>query len=417
MNSVAKMDGDVALKVQNLSKCYRLFPGNKARLRQIFFPKRRYYEEFWALKDISFEVKRGEALGIIGANGAGKSTLLQILAGILRPTLGGMEVNGRVSALLELGAGFDLQFTGRENTYMNGAIMGLSRHEVTRQIDEIRDFSGIGDFFDRPVRMYSSGMYVRLAFAVATALDPDVLILDEILAVGDEDFQKKCLKKMRELRDSNVTVLFVSHSLNTIRYFCNRAILLHKGELLECKSTHETINAYYERVVFTQMAQDEIQNRAKESDESTSGEATITSVQFLDRNGKEKDVFSTGEKVTVRIHYETSRRIEEPSISFALYSAEDKLACAHTTVFDNIAITHLDGRGYVDFCIDELVFLEGFFRASIAIADQHNLTRFDWHQKKYNLKVVSGATKAFGVVYLPHHWEFGSGTETRQIHV
>ncbi len=408
-NPSAHDTADVAIRAENLSKCYRIYPGNKARLRQIFFPKKKYYEEFWALRDINFEVSRGEALGIIGPNGAGKSTLLQILAGILQPTMGKVQVKGRVSALLELGAGFDPQFTGRENAYMNGAIMGLSRKEMGQKIDAIREFADIGDFFDRPVRMYSSGMYMRLAFAVATSVDPDILVIDEILAVGDINFQAKCLNRMAELRQSGCTTVFVGHNMHMIRYFCKEALVLDKGIPIEFAPVNKAIEAYYRKVL------DPLSTRGEESAASRfadgevvvhgdSWDARITDFEILDANGESKDFFLTGEKAVFRIHYETRRRIREPSFSIGLYDQRGELMCAHNTSFDDVRIEGIDGTGHVDMVVESLPFLNGLFRVSIAITDKQQIRRYDWQSKCYTLRVVSGETDASGLVRLSHHW-------------
>lgn len=408
---------DIAVSVENLSKCYHIYPGNKARLRQIFLPKRKYYQEFWALRDINFEIPRGEMFGIIGPNGAGKSTLLQILAGILRPTSGIVDVRGRVTALLELGAGFNPQYTGRENAYMNGAIMGLSRKEMEKKIGAIRDFADIGDFFDRPVWMYSTGMYMRLAFAVVTTLEPDILVIDEVLAVGDHEFQKKCLKRMRVLIDARVTILFVSHNLDTVRYYCKNCILLHHGQLLKCASSEEAVEAYYKEILFEEDItedQQEIQEETESVEKRPSHEAVITGVKFLDSSGNRKEIFTTGEKITIRIEYMAHERVSLPSITFGLYDADDRVVCAHTTHFDKYIIEYLEGSGYVDLCVDQLVLLDGYYRASVSISDMDGLSKYDWHQKKYDFKVVSGGEQVMGLVYLPHHWEFSPNIRYRR---
>lgn len=221
------MSSEVAIAVSELSKCYQIYSQPRHRLMQMVTGgKRKYYREFWALKDVSFSANKGETIGIIGPNGSGKSTLLQIITGTLAPTEGDVDVKGKISALLELGAGFNPDFSGRENVYLNGAVLGFSREEVEAHFDAIVDFSGIGDFIDQPVKTYSSGMYVRLGFSVAVGVYPDVLIVDEALSVGDIRFQRKCHQKLDELRDNGTTILFVSHGPDTIIAHCNRAIYL-----------------------------------------------------------------------------------------------------------------------------------------------------------------------------------------------
>ena len=230
-----------AIRVDGLGKCYEIYNRPQDRLKQSIIPRIRalvgrvpkyYYREFWALRNVSFEVGRGETVGIIGRNGSGKSTLLQIICGTLTPSTGLVETRGRVAALLELGAGFNPEFTGRENVYMNATVLGLTKEEIDARFDDISAFADIGDFIEQPVKHYSSGMYARLAFAVAINVDPDILVVDEALAVGDEPFQRKCFARINKIKSDGATVLFVSHSGGTIINLCDRAILLNRGERL-----------------------------------------------------------------------------------------------------------------------------------------------------------------------------------------
>ncbi|MGB7815445.1 MAG: ABC transporter ATP-binding protein [Methylotenera sp.] len=232
---------NVAIRVENLSKCYHIYDRPQDRLKQSILPKlrsltgrapSRYYREFWALNDVSIEIARGETVGIIGRNGSGKSTLLQMICGTLEPTTGMVETRGRVAALLELGAGFNPEFTGRENVYMNATVLGLKQEEIHARFDDIASFADIGDFIEQPVKHYSSGMYARLAFSVAINVDPDILVVDEALSVGDEPFQRKCFARIEKIRKDGGTILFVSHSGSTVINLCDRAILLHRGERL-----------------------------------------------------------------------------------------------------------------------------------------------------------------------------------------
>jgi len=233
---------DLAIRAWNLSKCYHIYDRPKDRLKQSLYPRlqrligkqpKQYHREFWALRDVSFEVKRGETVGIVGRNGSGKSTLLQLICGTLSPTSGSVENHGRVAALLELGSGFNPEFTGRENVYMNASILGLTKQEIDGRFSDIVAFADIGDFIEQPVKTYSSGMYVRLAFSVATNVQPDILIVDEALSVGDIRFQTKCIQKIKEIRDKGASILFVSHSPGQIEALCSRAIWLDEGILKE----------------------------------------------------------------------------------------------------------------------------------------------------------------------------------------
>lgn len=236
---------DITIKVENLSKCYQIYDKPHQRLLQGFLgSEKQYYKEFWALKEVSFEIKKGETVGIIGRNGSGKSTLLQIICGTLTPTSGTVDTYGRIAALLELGSGFNPEFTGRENVYMNAAILGLAEDEINARYDDITAFADIGDFIEQPVKTYSSGMMVRLAFAVAINVDPEILIVDEALSVGDELFQRKCFSRIEAIRAQGATILFVSHSGGTIVELCDRAILLDGGEKLAVGAPKQIVNRY-----------------------------------------------------------------------------------------------------------------------------------------------------------------------------
>jgi len=237
--------GEIALKLENISKCFHVYEKPHHRLLQgIFRGRRRFYKEYWALRDISFSVRRGEAVGIIGRNGAGKSTLLQVICGTLFPSSGSLEINGRIAALLELGAGFNPEFTGRENVFLNGAVLGLSQQEIHRRFSEIASFADIGDFMEQPVKTYSSGMYIRLAFAVATCVEPDILVVDEALAVGDVKFQAKCFRRFEELISRGTTILFVTHSTEQIVRHCSWSILLEQGVIRELGDSKQVANHY-----------------------------------------------------------------------------------------------------------------------------------------------------------------------------
>lgn len=245
------MSSDQAIRIQGLSKSFPIYSKPHHRLLQMITPSsgKRWFREFPALRGIDFTVGRGETVGIVGRNGSGKSTLLQLICGTLSPSQGQVEVHGRVAALLELGAGFNPEFTGRENVLLNGTILGLSREQVANKFQEIAEFADIGDFMDQPVKSYSSGMYVRLAFAVAINVTPDILIIDEALSVGDEAFQRKCFSRIHAIRDAGATVLFVSHSAGTVVELCDRAILLDQGELI-AEGTPKQVVARYQKLSY-----------------------------------------------------------------------------------------------------------------------------------------------------------------------
>lgn len=244
---------DIAIKVENLSKCYQIYNQPHDRLKQSIYPRlqrlvrqqpKQYYREFWALKDVSFEIKKGETVGIIGRNGSGKSTLLQMICGTLNPTSGSVQTNGRIAALLELGSGFNPEFTGRENVYMNAAVLGLTSEEIDARYDDIVAFADIGEFIEQPVKTYSSGMMVRLAFSVQAQVSPDILIVDEALAVGDAKFQAKCFERLKQLKDDGTSILLVTHSSEQVVTHCNHALLLNAGFVLEAGEPRHVVNCY-----------------------------------------------------------------------------------------------------------------------------------------------------------------------------
>ncbi|MBM9519509.1 ABC transporter ATP-binding protein [Desulforhopalus vacuolatus] len=244
------MSSDAAISVENLSKCYQIYNKPGDRLKQMIMRGRRsYYKEFWALRDVSFTIGRGETVGIVGQNGCGKSTLLQMVCGTLNPTAGKCQTRGRIAALLELGSGFNPEFTGRENVYMNASVLGLTSAEIDSRFAAITDFANIGDFIEQPVKTYSSGMMVRLAFAVAINVDPEILIVDEALAVGDELFQRKCFSRLEEIRRNGATILFVSHSVGVVVELCDRAILLDRGEKLT-EGTPKYVTGRYQKLIY-----------------------------------------------------------------------------------------------------------------------------------------------------------------------
>lgn len=316
---------DIAIRVHNLSKCYQIYATPRDRLKQFVLPPLRqmlgkaapqYYNEFWALKDVSFEVKKGETVGIIGRNGCGKSTLLQLICGTLTPTGGTIQTNGRIAALLELGSGFNPEFTGRENVYMNAAVLGLSNEEIAARFDDIVNFADIGDFVEQPVKTYSSGMMVRLAFAVAINVDPEILIVDEALSVGDELFQRKCFSRIEAIRANGATILLVSHSGGTIVELCDRAILMDGGEKLAMGLPKQIVGRYQKLLYAPAEKRDAIREHIRQADvyvvESAS---TIENQAHEDHASELQESFNPNLKPSSTIEYEShGAYIESPAI-------------------------------------------------------------------------------------------------------
>jgi lipopolysaccharide transport system ATP-binding protein len=280
-----------------------MLPGGRAR-----------HTDFWALRDIGFEVEKGETLGLVGPNGCGKSTLLQIVSGILQPTTGRVVTRGRIAALLELGAGFNPEFSGRENVYLNGEIMGLSRGEIDKAMPSIEAFAEIGEFIERPVKEYSSGMYVRLAFSTAIHVDPDILIVDEALAVGDAVFANRCVRKFEELRERKVTVLFVSHDLGLVKQLSDRAILLLHGRIEAQGAPNDVINRYIGLVLAQQQSRGKEEGRVRGSYRHGDGTSEIVSVRILNAQGEEVTSVGSGEAVTVRVRSHFNQAKSDPMV-------------------------------------------------------------------------------------------------------
>jgi lipopolysaccharide transport system ATP-binding protein len=321
---------DLAVHVSHLSKCYEIYGRPQDRLKQSLYPRlrrlsglepRSYYREFWALKDIFFEVRKGETVGIIGRNGSGKSTLLQIICGTLAPTSGTVETIGRVAALLELGAGFNSEFTGRENVYMNGAVLGLSREEISDRFDAIAAFADIGEFIEYPTKTYSSGMLLRLAFAVSVCVNPDILVVDEALAVGDMAFQQKCLQQLSDLRENGTTVLLVTHDIMLTRNYCTRVVYLENGTVKKCGDP-EQVGEFYLKDLFS--AQQGYCSGAEIVWRTANGRAgfgtargQVTGVTVCgDRSAG--TVFQQGEKLIVTITARTADDVKNPELVFQL---------------------------------------------------------------------------------------------------
>jgi lipopolysaccharide transport system ATP-binding protein len=317
----------------------------------------------WALQDVSFEVQHGETVGVIGRNGAGKSTLLKILSRITDPTTGRAAIRGRVSSLLEVGTGFHPELTGRENIYLNGTILGMKKHEIDRKLDEIIDFSGIEKFIDTPVKRYSSGMTVRLAFSVAAHLEPEILIVDEVLAVGDAAFQAKCLGRMDAAAKSGRTILFVSHNMAAVTNLCSKSVLLENGRVKKLGPTNAVIEEYLKGI--ESLSDTELDSRL---DRSGEGKVRITKTEYLNANQESIDCAQTGEDLTIRMHYECrdSETYRNCRFSIALRRAERNFLVLSTELTDSREIS-ISGKGYIDFLIPRLPLTESVYLVTVFV--------------------------------------------------
>jgi lipopolysaccharide transport system ATP-binding protein len=360
------------------------------------------HEEFWALRDISFEVAPGEMVGLIGPNGAGKSTVLKLISRIIEPTSGQIEVNGQVGALLELGAGFHPDLTGRENIFLNGSILGLSRAQIQRKLDPIVAFAELERFIDVPVKHYSSGMYVRLGFSLAVHTEPDILLVDEVLAVGDVTFQRKCLDHIDQLRRQGVTILLVSHHAETVRATCARALWLDDGRLVTDGSAESVVAHYLDR----SWAAEEDALRASGADDRRwgSGEVQIVNVRLLDERGQERQLFQVGKPLTVEMHYRAAERVEQPVFGLAVHRSDGTHVTGPNTQFAAYDIPWIAGEGTVRWTVPAIPLLEGAYYVSVAVHNWEDTRMFDYHDRLYPFRVLPSQGERYGIVTLRGEW-------------
>ena len=403
---------DVAVRAQNLSKRFVLQRERRMALKERFVRGRAPKgKEFWALRDASFEVPKGSMFGIIGHNGSGKSTALKVVAGIYRPTAGMVEVNGRMSALLELGAGFHPELTGRENIALNGSILGMSRRQIEEQTEEIIDFAGIADFIDAPVKTYSSGMYVRLGFAIAVKVDPEVLVIDEVIAVGDEDFQRKCFSFIDTLRNRGSTVIIVSHALAVVSEACDNAMWLDHGVVQEVGPARDVVSSYISKVNSDEAA-------ASGSLPATSqygltrrgtGEIVVTGAQLLDANGAPTPFLVNGEPGAVRVGYVAEREMTDVVFGLNFFNAQH-INVAGATSAQQGAQTVPAGRGVLEFSIDPMPLAPGHYTMSTAIVTRSQI--IDVVERQFEVTVRTGGTLPNGLVRITGHWDRRETNET-----
>jgi lipopolysaccharide transport system ATP-binding protein len=334
--------------------------------RSSFAGDRPTNEEFWALKDVSFGVKQGEVVGIIGRNGAGKSTLLKILSRITEPTEGRARIRGRLASLLEVGTGFHPELTGRENIYLNGSILGMTKAEIRKKFDEIVSFAEIDRFLDTPVKRYSSGMYVRLAFSVAAHLEPEILVVDEVLAVGDVSFQRKCMDYMKKLAGSGITILLVSHNLFAVKAMCRRALVLSAGRLQFDGRANEGIEIYQEN------SQLEATPWALEVVGKDTGQWPIilSAVEFLDAEGQPRSVYDYGERMRVRIHYELRRSIKFPNFYLSFQRSDDVWCCSFSAARDGVTVPVLKESGFIELLTPPIRLVADLYGTYAAVWDR-----------------------------------------------
>lgn len=398
------MSGQLALEVDHVTKTFRMHHEKVNSIKQLIAGKgRNRHEDFVALKDVSFEVKEGEVFGVIGHNGSGKSTLLKCMAGILQPNSGSVRVHKRMSALLELGAGFHPELSGRENVFLNAAILGMSRRDIAARFDDIVDFSGLHSFIDSPVKTYSSGMYVRLAFAVAINVDPRLLIIDEILAVGDVTFQQRCLEKFVEFRNEGRTIVLVTHAMNTVKDMCDRAIWLSHGVVTGEGDPSELVEQYTEQML------GDMHRGADGSIRRGSGEIQITSVELF-ANGSDQPVkrFRTSDDVRLRLHYRAAKAIPKPVFGFEIEQLGGATVTAPCTRDVGLLPETVHGTGVVDVELSAVSLLPGTYDIHTSVTDFNRSHVYDHLQLALRVDVMTGKPyETGGVVTLRPNWTIG----------
>lgn len=411
------MSDDFAIRAEGLGKRYRRLIKDRqhdslrdvvaAGVKDMFASKKEREERaerqtFWALKDAAFEIKRGENVGIIGLNGAGKSTLLKILSRITTPTTGSVRIKGRLGALLEVGTGFHHELTGRENVFLYGSILGMTRKEVESKYDAIVEFSEIAEFMDTPVKRYSSGMYVRLAFAVAAHLDPDILLLDEVLAVGDFAFQRKCMSFARRLEQKGATILFVSHNMHSIKTMCERVIYLKKGQVVFDGPTAEGLKLY--------------ENDSRLADAPwfrDAAHATIkfTDVELMNERGEPATVFDFGERMKVRLRYTAKERVERPDFRVG-FDRDDEVSCTtYSTASDKIDIPFVEGEGEIELRTPPIKLVSDLYVANVVVRDGKGEMVAAQIGGHFHVRHPVLSAQAYGVYHEPGEWRLNQGAE------
>jgi ABC-2 type transport system ATP-binding protein len=388
-----------SIQVEQVSKRFRLSTERHSSLKErvVRVGRRRPAEELWALRDVSIEVAQGQTVGLLGHNGSGKSTLLKCIGGILQPTEGVIRTSGRLASLLELGAGFHPDLTGRENVYLNASILGMTKRDIDSRFDEIVGFAELERFIDQQVKHYSSGMYVRLGFAVATNVDPDVLLVDEVLAVGDEAFQRKCLDRVRQFQKEGRTIVFVTHAADLVRQICDRAAVLDHGSLVAWGTPSEAVRVFREHML------------AGGHDEAGEREAEVEHGRLLRIRGLEigypepgRQYVRNGERLTIRISYEALQAVDDAVFVFALHGNDGHVVFGQNTWGLGHGLPTLEGTGEVTFTIESVSLLEGTYPLTIGVHSRNGGSVFDWWEQHDHVDVLNiDGNHAWGVADLP----------------
>jgi ABC-2 type transport system ATP-binding protein len=380
----------VAIGVDGIGKRFKRYRERPSSIKQRLLKFKVSWEEFWALQDVSFDVPNGSTMGLIGANGSGKTTLLKIMAGILRPSEGRVTTRGRIAALLELGAGFHPELTGRENVYLNASILGLSRKETDRVFDSIVEFAELQDFIDNQVKFYSSGMYIRLGFAVAVHVDPNILLVDEVLAVGDESFQRKCLDRMQQFQREGRTIVVVTHAADLVRSVCDQAVMLQQGRIHAAGPPDDVVREFH-----TQMLK---QDLPYVGDQGTR-EVEIVSAELLRGDGSAGSSLEVGETLVIQVDIKSNEPVDDPVVSLALHDQHNRLVFETSTIEAGLEFPPFDGARRVRFRLHNLPFLDGKYWVTLGTHSRDASRVYHVQQQHYSFRVQPGG-QATGAVFI-----------------
>jgi ABC-2 type transport system ATP-binding protein/lipopolysaccharide transport system ATP-binding protein len=428
------MSKQTVISIRNVSKTFKIYRDKPLTMKEKILKLRsNEYSNFYALNDVSIDINKGETIGLIGHNGCGKSTLLKLITKILYPDSGEINVYGRISSLIELGAGFHPDFTGRENIYINASIFGLSRKEINEKIETIIEFSELGEFIENPVRTYSSGMYMRLAFSVAINVNPEILLIDEILSVGDANFQKKCFEKIEGFKREGATILIVAHDLATIERICDRVIWLNEGSIKEQGDADRVINLYTQLMnkKYIDQRQEEYRKKSESNDEIVeneqqnenekknenenensgftdenrwgSKEVIITDAKILNQSGESTNIMAAGESLTIEIDYRINKLQKEYIFGIGIFTADKVLVYGNNTQIDKLKLESIEQNGKVKFHIDNCNLLSGNYKLNVAVVNGDHIA-LDFIKFYMDFSVVSN-DKAVGLVSINHSWE------------
>lgn len=396
---------DYAIDIQNITKTYNMYKKPSDRFKEALNPmKKTYHDLFYALKDVTMQIEKGEMIGFVGENGSGKSTILKIITGVLTPTSGSMTIDGKISALLELGSGFNPEYSGYENIFLNGMVLGFSREEMEERVDEVIKFADIGDHLYQPVKTYSSGMFVRLAFAVAINVDPDILIVDEALAVGDLEFQLKCMEKFTEIKNSGKTILFVSHDVNSVRRFCDRTFWLKNGEVVEYGDTMD-VTTNYENFLKKKSIKTVDREKTIQNEETVPDIIEVDKATLLNYALEPLEIVTQDEKVIVKLEYTVKNdTIKSPVCGVAIRTVDNNYVCGLNTLLDSVKIPWKKGKNVFYLEYGKMSLLTGEYYFDIAFFEEHATVPLVYKTKYLNM-FISGRYAGEGIVILDHEWK------------